>query len=177
MLTTALLNNLVSYWVLFYTSEDTDRVSGMSIGSSPEYITEKFDFFFKSAPNKPYIIGYTDEDIIDWVNIKAYTRKWGLNIDDFQNTNDYLKYLFTYKLIFTDSSYTLDGDTNDSIYSRKTLIKHIISTYNTFFTDYGFISDNDCISILHPVIRNVFEAVIESNQTIYRNLKVKELMG
>lgn len=164
MLTNNKLDNLLSYYILFFNDKDNDIIA-----SHHTYIAQKFDIFFYESPNKIKNIPKEYWDNLDVFNLSnKYLTKWGLDINKFMNHPNFPKWYFTFYLIHS----TKEKRKND----KYGIFSKILLIYNKFFTDYNFISEDDQINVLHILMRQFHNKIKEEHLMIYRTALINKMI-
>ena len=159
MLNNNKLDNLLYYYILFYQNQD--------IFPHYSYVTEKFDMFFNNNPNKiKDIIPHYKKNLKIFQLSQEYFSKWNTNVDDFINQPDFIKWYFTYYLIY---SFNENKQHEYGIYYK------IITIYNKFFIDYTSINNNCLKHGTHEILRKTHKNIKENNLFLYRNIFIKNL--
>lgn len=181
MLTVTKLNNFLIYWVLFKISTDI-------ISDNVSYIVEKFNLFFKNPPdinsNLFTNLHWNTTDI--WNKGTEYIIRWGLDLNEFINTDEYPIWLFTHYIIHSEKEknelleqYIMDdGDVNIPKTKKTDIgILSLLIIYKKFFKSYESISDEKGLErILHPILRKEYEEFVNKHKTFFRNVLINQLI-
>jgi len=165
MITTQRLDNLLSYYLLFW--YDMKSNTGGIMESHYSYIIEKYDRFFTNAPDK---IKNIQEEVKNNVHIFELAElgldRWGVKIKDFMNDPDFMKWYFTFYLIHSEKK----------VVGSHKLFSKMFSIYEKFFTDYDSISDENEICILHELMKQFHSDVKLEYKQLYRTVLIKNLI-
>jgi len=154
------------YFVLFKTMDDTINSTG-TLGSHISYIIEKFDMFFDSPPN------INDKEI--WNRGTNYMVKWGLDLNEFINSKEYPKWLFTHYLVHSiQESIEIRKEYKD-ISIEEHRFRRLIMIYNKFFSSYDPISEESLEHLLHSKLKEFYNEVVEEHKMIFRNVYINQL--
>lgn len=166
MLTTQKLDNLLSYYILFY-HEMQNNIDGI-LESHHSYIIEKYDRFFIDPPNK---IKDIEKEASDNVHVFELAElgldRWNVNIKDFMKDPDFMKWYFTF--YFVHSIKEKNKNKSHGVFST------IIPRYNKFFTDYNSISNENEIYVLHELFKQFHTKVKSEYKQLYRTVLIKTI--
>ena len=170
MLTPKRLNNLIIYWMLFRSNEDTISNSNNTLGCHHTYIKEKYDRFFNSKPT----MSFMDMHDYHWKNADMWNKttefivKWKLDTNEFINDDLFPEFFFTLNYIHNEETHNSTVDQ---------LIDRLLKNYKIFFDSYDYISEEDLLPSLHHNLREYHTDIIERAKFRFRNLMLNNLIN
>lgn len=167
MITQQRLDNLLSYYILFW-HDMRNNIDGI-LESHPSYILEKYDIFFDNPPDKIININEERENHTYLFELAELgLNRWGIKFDEFIQHPDFMKYYFTFYLVHSEKEKKSDG--SHGVFSK------IIPIYKRFFTDYDGISNENGIFTLHELMKRYHARVKGEYKQLYRTVLIKSLI-
>lgn len=178
MLTIRKLKNIYIFYALFKTSDDVN--SNKTLCSDISYIEEKYNIFFKNLPdtNENLFIKYHFHNKEVWDAGTEYMIRWNIDINEFLNSKEYPKWLFTFYLLYSNKESTYLQKKYSSVQYDNLLFKRLLIIYNNFFKSYVSISDKDLEIVLHDNLKEFvnYYFSLKENKFFLRNIYLNQLI-
>jgi len=167
MLTPQRLDNLLSYYILFW--QDMSNNADGILESHHSYIIEKYDKFFTNSPDKIIDIEKESKDNVHIFELAELgLDRWGIKIKDFMNDPDFMKWYFTFYLVHSEKEKV--GDKSHGVFSK------MLPRYKKFFNDYDSISNENEIYTLHELMKRWHNKIKQQHRQLYRTVLIKNLI-